>query len=63
MIRTCVARVVSFACFWLGRGISLPMYRWQRQFYWLYPAYNGLMSWSVSAEEWAGIEYMWFMPE
>lgn len=57
-MRKVVGYVVSWILFWLGDIVSRPM-NWVECMWWLYPAYNKLMLWSSSVQDWSGANGPW----
>ncbi len=52
-----ISYIVSWTCFWFGHWTSLCMhtpYTW-----WLYPMYNTLMYWSITAQDWGDCKGPW----
>ncbi|KKL79926.1 hypothetical protein LCGC14_2009910 [marine sediment metagenome] len=58
-------KIVGFcpcwACFWVGHWVSKPFEHFDRLAF-LYPVYNTLMCWSLSINDWAGLD-AWRAPE
>ena len=52
-MRKIVGWLLSWLLFWLGDIVSKPL-NWFECMWWLYPAYNRLMTWSYDVQEWGG---------
>ena len=57
-MRKIVGYILTWILYGLGDLISKPMSRWDCMA-WLYPAYNNLMLWSYTVQEWAGNSGPW----
>lgn len=51
-MRKVIGWTLAWVFYWLGHWVSRPM-EWF-DFWWLYPIYNKLMSWSYDIQEWGG---------
>ncbi len=56
------AYLISPVLFALGHMTSRCLLRYAC-LAWTYPAYNNLMHWSVTIEQWAKVEIMWRDPQ
>ena len=48
-----IGYIVSWVLYGLGDLVSRPM-NWFEFMWWLYPAYNNLMTWSYAVQAWGG---------
>lgn len=56
-MRKAIGWVLSWILYWLGDLVSKPM-EWF-DFWWLYPVYNRLMTWSLQVQDWCGNTGPW----
>lgn len=56
-MRKAIGWLVSWTLYWLGDAVSRLMNF--DSMWWLYPAYNRLMIWSMQVQDWAGNQTPW----